>query len=199
MILITGVVLLIGVIGFFVSRNPSFQQIMQKTGGSTAETSNVTPAVADTSMQASTIVERAEPWIEVVSSDNKTTYAVNDTITLSINGFSKGKDITGYDILLPIDTSMFEVVRITSTKPGFSIFEFDKGTHRTITGIKDVGTKDVTAFDSTPLVSVVLKAKKQGTSTIAVSEADGNEKTQFVDSEVNVLIPQKGGLQIVVQ
>lgn len=198
MILVTGIVILVGISGIVVSQNTNLQQIIKNSTGSSGAPTDNGQSPGENGMMASTIAERTQPWIEITSKEGKTTYMMNENITLKISGFSQGKDITGYDLVLPIDTTMFEVVSTTSVMPGFSIFEFDKGSYRTVTGIKDVGVQDVTAFDNTALVEIVLKPKKQGTSTIGFSE-QGKEKTQFVDSEVNVIVPQGGSLQVEVQ
>lgn len=198
MIFITVIVILIAIGGFVVSRNENLQQVIKNTVPSSETTSQNPNSTGYVAPSASVIENRELPWVEIVQA-NQGGASVNQPLNLIVRASSGGKDITGYDVLLAIDPAQFKVESITSQLEGFSILQFEKGTHVTITGIKDLGANDPTIFSETPLLSVVLTPIKQGDSTVSVLLEQEKEKTMLVDTEVNAITPQVGSLTVSVQ
>jgi len=91
------------------------------------------------------------------------------------------------------------VISVSSKSDAFQIFSFDKGTHSSVTGIKNIQVTEPTIFDETPLVSIILRPKMKGEGLLTVTSTKDKEKTQFVDNEVNVIIPQIGSVFITVK
>lgn len=197
MIFITVVVILIAIGGFIVSRNENLQQVIKNTvpsnnpSGDTTTASYVAPPV-------SSIANRELPWVEITSANGQSV-SQNQELVLMVNASSAGKDITGYDVLLAIDPNQFEVQSITSEVAGFSILQFEKGTHVAITGIKELGQNNPSIFNETPLLKITVKPVKRGEATVSVLLEQENEKTMLVDTEVNPITPQVGSLKVNVQ
>jgi len=190
MIFITITVLLIALGGYIVLTNAELKVRMQEA------LHLVTPKTAPNTNKetlelfASDITDRSLPWVEVTSPD--TDASVGQEVAVTINAFSGGKDITGYDLLIGIDPAQFEVVSITSELPSFQIQTFDRGMYHAVTGIKNLQSQDPTLFNDTPLVKVVIKPKTTGEGVVTVLSTKGQERTQLVDKDVVIIEPQVG-------
>lgn len=197
MIFITVVVLLIALGGYIVLSNQNLKVHVQKALKLIPASTEENREIADIDLFVSEIEDRTIPWIEVRS--DKESASIGETVTVTMYGFSGGKDITGYDALIGIDPEAFEVISLESATPGFQIFKFDKGMYYSVTGIKDVQMKDATVFDDTALLTVMLKPKKTGENVVTILTSKDNEKTKFVDKDVQVLTPQIGSVFISVK
>lgn len=188
MIIITVVVILIAIGGIMISRNENLQQTIKRTlqgdkSGGTTSTGQPIPM-----LEVSSIESRDRAWLEVIP--EKTTYSQNENVKLAINGFSEGHDITGYDILVTLDSEMFDLVGVSTEIPGFTVFPFNNGQYIAITAIKDIGENEPSVFDNTKMLTIELKPKKKGQGIISVAVSNDKEKTQLVDTNVQVLVPQ---------
>lgn len=197
MIFITIVVLLIAVGGYIVLSNQSLKVQVQKALKLVPSTPEKNTEMNELDLFISEIQDRTIPWIEARA--DKESVAVGEEVTVTLYGFSGGKDITGYDVLIGIDPEMFEVVSIETASPVFQIFQFDKGLYYSVTGIKDVQVQDATIFDDTALVNVVLKAKQKGENVVTILTSKDKEQTKFVDNDVQVLTPQIGSMFVTVE
>ncbi|CAN5242598.1 hypothetical protein BH09PAT2_BH09PAT2_07820 [soil metagenome] len=201
MVLITVVVLLVAIGGILVSQRENLQQILKGT-----KPAAVTPKYPVTTgttaspieIPSSKIADRQVPWLEVSSADG-TKLAVGETKTLYIKGTTGDRDVTGYDMLIAYDTSKIEVQSITSALTDYQIFKFDRGNHTTVTGIKNFQKREPIMFNNVNILQVVVKAKQQGKTVVSLHKNDGQEKTQIVDSEVKVIEPQIGSLELTIQ
>lgn len=197
MILITGIVALIAIGGFFILRNENLQQVIKNTVPSTTTPSEDVTTSSYVAPPVSTIASRDNPWVEI--SADTTSISQNKPFTFTVRASSAGKDITGYDILLAIDPNEFQIQSITSEVASFSILQFEKGTHVTVTGIKALGQNDPSIFNDTAILKVTVNPMKRGASTLSVLLTQGNEKTMLVDTEVIPITPQVGSLQVEVK
>ncbi len=198
MILITGIVIFIAIGGFLVARNENLQQVIKNTlpvSNNPSEESGISNYVAP---QASAIANREVPWVEITA-ENGTEASLNQPFTFIVKASSGGKDITGYDVLLAIDPNQFEIQSISSEVPSFSILQFEKGTHVSVTGIKELGQNEPTIFNDTPILKVTVKPIKREATTISVLLEQDKEKTMLVDTEVNPITPQVGSLEVEVK
>lgn len=198
MIFITVIVVLIAIGGFWISRNENLQQVIKNT----IPSSNVPEADSNRSSYvapvASTIANREIPWVDIVQSDTGMP-TLNQPTTFTVRASSGGKDIAGYDILLAIDPNLFEIQSITSAFPSFSILQFERGTHITVNGLKDIGKNDPVILNETALITVTVKPIKKGKTTVSVLLQQDLEKTMLVDTEVTPITPQVGSLEIEVK
>ncbi|HRN70475.1 MAG TPA: hypothetical protein PLS49_04785, partial [Candidatus Woesebacteria bacterium] len=113
-----------------------------------------------------------------------------------VKGFSEGRDITGYDLLITVDPEMFELESVSTAIPGFTVFPFNNGEYIAITAIKDIGQNDPTILDGTDMLTMEFKAKKKGKGIISGVVENDKEKTQLVDVDVQVLSPQIGSAEV---
>ncbi|MFA9289372.1 MAG: hypothetical protein ACEQSA_05865 [Weeksellaceae bacterium] len=199
MIVITLIVILVGIGGAVVLSNNLLKSKMKEEinltpTGTSATTENETQTVP----VVEPIANRAQPWVEIVQSTQQPA-VVGQDLTLDVVASSTGKDITGYDVLIYIDRTMFDIVSVTSDLPNFSIYQFDKKTHLTVTGIKDLQDRTQSIFDNTILLKVVVRPKQVGSGTVSLYKSEGKEKTQLVDAQVTVIEPQIGSSQISIQ
>lgn len=205
MILITIVVLLVAVGGILVSQRENLQQILKgntDTIDNTGATQNA-PATTGAQVQpvevpSSSIQDRQVAWLEV-SADGGNQLSVGETKTLYIRGNSGERDVTGYDMLIAYDTSMLEIQSVTSALTDYEIFKFDRGNHMTITGIKNFQKREPVTFSDSTILEIVVKAKKNGATVVSLNQTAGQEKTQLVDADVNVIEPQIGSIQLEIQ
>lgn len=201
MIFITLVVLLVAVGGILVSQRENLQQILKgKTEEPISENKPAgkvqVPQAID--VPTSTIKDRQVPWLEIVSMDGSA-LPVGGSKTLYVKGTSDNRDITGYDMLIAYDPTALEIVSAKSAMQDYEIFKFDRGDHMTITGIKNFQKREPVTFNGGNLLEIVVKAKKQGNTVVSLNSTMGQEKTQLVDSEVKVIEPQIGSIQLEVQ
>lgn len=197
MTFITIVVLLIALGGYIVLSNQNLKVQVQKTLKLVPSNPEKNTEFNDIDFFVSEIQDRAIPWVEV-RVDQKNV-SLGEEVKVILYGFSGGKDISGYDILIGLDPEVFEVVSIISELPGFQIFQFDKGMYYSVTGIKDIQKKDPTVFEDTPLISVILKPKQKGEHVVTLLSSKDKEQTQFVDNDVQVLKPQIGSVFLTVK
>lgn len=193
MIIITVIVVLIAIGGFVISQNENLQQTMKRTlmGQSGGETTTGQPIPL---LEISSIESRERSWIELVPSS--TTYTEAQNVIVNVKGFSEGRDITGYDLLVTLDPELFDLVGVSTAIPGFTIFPFNNGQYVAITAIKDIGSEEPTILDNTDMLTIELKPKKKGTGIISVALENEKEKTQLVDTDVQVIVPQIGSAQV---
>ena len=196
MILVTVMVILLGIGGYMIVSNPALKnQVKEKLNLMQGGEETITDT-EELSLLASVITDRNSPWMEVTSTG---VTKKGQPVQITVQAFSAGKEIVGYDMLLGIDTEVFTVVSVTSKAPGFQIFDFDKGAYRSVTGIKDLQAAEKTQFNNTQLVVVELMPKRSGKSVITILSTKGQEKSQFVyeeGAEVRSVVPQIGSLEL---
>ena len=118
------------------------------------------------------------------------THAVDETFTVQLKANSQGADVNGYDLLLPYDKASMEIVSVKSTLPTFQIYQFDRGSYYSITGIKLLSAKGPTVFNNDPILEFTLKGKKKGTYYVEIMPERGKEVSKFVDKDVKIIKPQ---------
>lgn len=193
MIIITVVVILIAIGGLIISQNENLQQTMKRTltGGQGGETTTGQPIPL---LEVSSIESRDRAWVEIVPAADS--YSLEDIVQLKVKGFSEGRDISGYDLLITLDPEIFELESVSTSIPGFTVFPFDNGQYIAITAIKDLGQNEPTILNETDMLTIELKPKKKGTGVVSVALENEKEKTQLVDVDVQVLIPQVGSAEV---
>lgn len=204
MIIITVGVLLLGLAGYFASKNENIQTVLKNKinfpgAPSKTRTGTKTGGVGNTGSPNTMVRNEGGTSVEIIPVTQKASYAVNENITLKVKGSSNGRDITGFDILVMFDKSVFDVVSTASLADGFTIFANNSRDHLTVTGIKDIGKQEDTVFNGNDLIQVVLKPKTSGTFKVEILENSGKEKTQLVDRDVNAYTPKLSEYTVTVQ
>jgi hypothetical protein len=176
-----------------LSNNEVKKQLQLATGMITAVPEQIT-AEEEPLLTPAVIQSRTSPWLEL-KSDNLN-YKVGDEVMITLNGYSGGKDIVGYDILIGADSVAWETVSIDSAISDFLTRKFDRGNFQSVTGIKDIKSKDPKVLDNTPVLFLKMKPKISGQLTVSVFKNQGPEQTKFVDADVNVIEPQIGSITV---
>lgn len=194
MIIITVAIVIIAIFGFVISKSQHLQQVMKRSlaGESAIEQGSTNQGKAN--ILTSSIASRERAWLEVVP--EKLSYSKDETVVVFIKAFSEGKDITGYDMLIKVDPELFNLKSASSAISGFTVLPFEKGSYIAITAIKDIGQTGQSILNNTNVLKLEFSPKKQGESTISISLNEGKEKTQLIDTDVNVIIPQIGSSKI---
>jgi len=196
-VFITVLILALAGGGFLVLSQDRFTAQLKNTV-SPAPAQNVEQAstqATEYEMLASEIQDRTLPWIEL-KAEGAETARVGQEIMISVQGFTGQRDVTGYDVLFGIDPAQFEVVSITSELPDFKVQSFNRDTYHSVTGIKDLQSKDKTLLSGNSILKLIIKPLKAGQGVVSIMSTKGMEKTQFVDSEVEVMEPQVGSVII---
>lgn len=199
MILVTVLVILLGIGGYVIVSNPVLKNQVKQKLNLMQPGEELLTDTEELSLFTSEITDRMSPWMEVKSPE---TAKVGEPIQVAIHGFSADKEIVGYDMLLGVDTEVFTVVSVTSKAPGFQIFDFDKTTYHSVTGIKDLQTTANTQFNDAELVVVELMPIRAGKSVVTVLSTNGQEKSQFVyedGDEIRSVVPQIGSVQLEIE
>ncbi|MDA1316863.1 MAG: hypothetical protein O3B87_02445 [bacterium] len=198
MILVTVIVILLGIGGYIIATNPQLKEQVKMKLNLMQPTEEDITDIEDLSLLTSVITDRTSPWMEV-KTPGPATATVGKPIEISVHGFSADKDIVGYDMLLGIDTEVFDIVSVTSKAPGFQIFDFDKGSFHPVTGIKDLQATESTVFNDTVLITVELLPKQAGKSVVTILSSKDQEKSQYVYEEgadVRSIVPQIGSVEL---
>lgn len=190
MIFITITVLLIALGGYIVLTNEGLKARMQEALHLVSPKTEPNTNKETLELFASEITDRSQPWVEVKAPESDA--SVGEAVEVTVNAYSAGKDITGYDLLIGIDPNQYDIMSITSELESFQIQAFDRGMYQAVTGIKNLQAQDPTLFNDTPLVKVVLKPKTTGEGVITVLSTKGQERTQLVDKDVVIIEPQVG-------
>lgn len=192
MIVITALVILLLIGGVYILRdnqlrslvNPSFNLPFGQQGQSATDSQ-------DNDIPLYTIDDESQAWLKV-QVDESLEPVVGAPLAVTLTGNSQGADISGYDILFGYDPAIIEVVSVESLHPDFQIFTFDKDTHTTITGVKNLQQTATTVFQGEELLRITVQPKEKVNTPLTVYTERGNERTQFVDSNVQVIVPQIG-------
>lgn len=196
MIVITVIVLLVALGGYFALSNPAIKGRMQEALNLKEPQLEENTSQETLQLFTSEIQNREVPWVEVIAPQQA---GVGEEITVTIQAFSGGKDISGYDILLGIDPAQFEVVSINSVSADFQIQTFDRGIYQAVTGYKNLQVQAPSIFESTPMLSLTLKPKISGAGLVTILGTKDQERTQLIDADVNVIEPQVGSATVMVQ
>lgn len=191
MVIVTVLVILVGITIYFISsRINIFNALTGK--------SNPGSLFTKIEKNNSTVpFDPSKAWIEVTAPSQ--TGTVNQPVTIILKGFSDGKDVNGYDILFGYNPADFDIVSAESMLPSFQIFKFTKKDHVTFTGVKSLTEKNSTVLDNTELLKITVKPKRKAALSFTVLPASGKEKTKFVDSQVQAIVPQVKSVKVAIE
>lgn len=194
MIFVTIIVLLIAALGYAVLSNPELKAQAKRAINLSPIKIASNSNTDEIDMLVTEVKDRKIPWLEMRSL--KSSVNSGEEFTIGVYGFSGGRDVVGFDILIGIDQNAFEVKSITSQLSDYIVRDFNRESYFSITGIKNPQKNDVTILDNTALLTVVLKAKQKGESMVTLLASEGNERTKYVDNNVAILTPQLGSVLI---
>ncbi|MCA9372349.1 hypothetical protein KC726_05655 [Candidatus Woesebacteria bacterium] len=196
MIIISTLIFFVALGAIFLFRNQSANQQLQ-TLTNTLQNRNTTEILP--TITTPKIVDMNEPWVRVKKGDSLDFVKAGDQVTFIVEAFSKDADIAGFDILLKNDEAL-DIVSVSSLLSDFTVQTFPSDTHTTVTGYKDLQSKQSTVFNNTAILSVVAKAKQSGEASLIIESLIGKEKTQFIEnnSEATAIYPQNEGVSVTV-
>jgi hypothetical protein len=186
------IVLLAGVI-IFINRQSRLQT--EKEGVNTQEELKLQPTTES-------VVKTAEKGTLTLSvKEPKTFFSVGDTVTLVVTANSDGKPITGYDVVIPFDSTIVSYKGSTSLKTEYQIFGNAKNGKAYITGIKQLSVTEPIVFTTIPITEITFSLIKSGTITFTPEFSASSNKTDsnlITDTTAEVLGSTKG-VRIVVK
>lgn len=191
MVVVTVIVILVGLAIYFISARTNLFTALtgnSKSGGLFTKTEKDNSTVP---------FDPSKAWIEVTSESE--TGTVNQPITIILKGFSDGKDVNGYDILFGYNSADFDIVSAESMLPSFQIFKFTKKDHVTFTGVKSLTEKNSTVLNNTELLKITVRPKKKASLNFTILPSSGKEKTKFVDSQVQAIVPQVKSVKVAIE
>lgn len=193
MVVVTVVVMLLGITIYFInSRMNIFNALTNGKG-----ISNTFTKIKGNGISNPEPFNPKKSWVEITSDSPKA--PLNNELTLTIKGFSEGKDINGYDILFASSSTDFDILSAESLLPNFQIFQFKKKDHITITSVKSLNAQGQTILNATPFLKIKVQPKKKSTITFTILPISGREKTKFVDSKVQPQTPQVKSVQVAIE
>lgn len=113
-----------------------------------------------------------------------------------INLIATSKDtVAGYDAILSYDESAFERQSVQNKADSFRIFTYNRGSHVSLSGTKNLQVSEPVRFADTPLLAFTFVAKKKGTYIFSL-KAVGNESSKLVNESAQVSYPETSDLRL---
>ena len=179
MLLILAFVLLVAsIVGYFMSRQ------MQPNQNSAKTQTEISPSVAPT------LIPYPVKGLFVLKEQSGLKSAkVGDSIVIDLIATSSTDTVAGYDAILSYDENVFERQSIQNKLDTFRIFTYNRGSHVSISGTKNLQTTEPIRFKDTVVLSFTFKAKQKGAYTFSLS-AVGNESSKLVNESAQVTYPE---------
>ncbi len=135
----------------------------------------------------------------MLANAGKSTYEVGDEIILTVAADSNGSDINGFDALLGYDPEKLEVVSAESAKKEFQLFTFKNPTYLSLTATKLLTVNAPAVFTGDILITVKMKAKASGKTSVELMGIQGHEKSKLVDNKAEIIIPALNAIELEIQ
>lgn len=168
----------------------------------------ISAAEEQSKTEESVIDDPSEPYIRI---DGPETAQVDQEVTLSIVANSQGINVSGYDILMTLEEDEYEIVQAIPPSKDFQIFEHNRNSYYSVTGIKRLDLGAI-AFEDTEILRITLLPKQPGELLFNIIQERGLEKTQFTEDKdftddevaseelsVNQFVPQIQSLTLEIQ
>lgn len=180
--IIIALLVLIAVTGFLLYLKGSQKRVTTTEG--------ITPSVVPTERPATGM-------FELTASETEPT--VGQPTKVTVRASSDGKDVVGYDVILPLSPTEIKDVSVKSLVPDFQIFTNENEDYLAVTGIKGLTSKNVNVLSETPLIEITFTPLKAGTLSVFLFEEKGREVTKFVDTDTKLYYPTLTSLDLVVR
>lgn len=127
-------------------------------------------------------------------------YTVSDTVMVDLEGQSQGKNIVGYDVIIYYDPLSFEFIEAKSSLSDFKIYSYNRGNYLLLTAVKSLDSQTPTilgaADKNQPMASVSFKPKKTGKFNFSLRQSAGQDVTDLVTDQTEVLMPMLTDLSV---
>lgn len=168
------------VIGLFSKKNPK----LTETGN------NLSPT--------QTITEKGSLILK--TKDNKTSYSLNETITLVVYADSNQKPITGYDVVLNYDQGLALYKGKTNLEERYQVFDQAKANKIFLTGVKNPIIKDLIVLTNTPIVELSFQPQKAGNINFNLDFQPGSKTdSNLIDNANQEVLGKAEGLTLTVK
>ncbi len=137
-------------------------------------------------------------WMKLTSTTGATQFAQTDQVSLQVSASSSMHDIVGYDALISFDPEFFDIVSTKTLNTNFEVVPFNKTGMISITGTKIPSYSGQLMLNGDNLLSITLKPKKKGTTTVSIQSMAGPERTKMVDTSSAVLLPQLSPITVAI-
>lgn len=132
-------------------------------------------------------------------------YKIGEVVNLTLIANSAGKKIVGYDAILFYDPLAFEFMEVKTVLPDFQIKSYARGGRLFLTAFQSTSYVNSPIFggekktETDKIAGLSFKAKKTGLLNIDLLSSSGNEKTDFVSDQTEVLNPELAGATVSVK
>lgn len=109
-----------------------------------------------------------------------------------------GKRISGFDIVFIYNPDYLEFLRVENKNDNFKVQTFKQTGKIILTGYV-LPDKDSVSFEGYTALEILFKSKAKGNSKIVIEPFIGKDKTQFVSETSEVIIPQVGMMEIIIE
>lgn len=148
--------------------------------------------------KVNTQIDESEGKISLQSDIPNNTIAISTQFSLDLVADSKTKNVVGYDVVLSYDPLAFEFVKVDSLLSDYKIYSYKKDGYITLTATKDLQSP-ASSFSDSKIAKLYLKPTKAGKYTFALKSVNGNEKTDFITDETEILRPSINDLLVSVE
>jgi len=121
---------------------------------------------------------------------------LGESFTINVLADSKSTDIVGYDLLIDVDVSKVEIGNMDSILTDFSLYKTIIAGKISITGVKKLNSNSVNILNNQPILSLTLKPKVKGNSTISIVKERGREVTEMIDKTTKIYYPEVSSINI---
>jgi hypothetical protein len=182
--------------GLFVGMDSKKQQSATTNEGA----STTTKEDVATLKQENMVIPTVPPTVGALSLTSAASYALTDNVTLNLEGQSFGKNIVGYDTIIYYDPLSFEFIESKSNLADFKIYSYNRGNYLLLTAVKSLDSQTPTVLGSEtgnqPMASIVFKPKKIGKSNFSLRQSAGQDVTDLVTDQTEVLNPALSDLSV---
>ncbi len=136
------------------------------------------------------IVEKKTAFFKIRTENNLLRSAKDNDLSLLIEADSDNKDISGADIILLYDKNSFQLVRVEEEDKDFNLVSLPKEGCVIFTLNKLLQKKTPAIWKEKLLAKVIFKPLKTGRFLFSIKSSLGKEKTQMVDVNNQIIIPE---------
>lgn len=129
-------------------------------------------------------------WMKMSKVGTMSSYSVGQDIELIVHADSDINPIAGYDLLFLYDPASLSVVKVSSADETFDVFTFNNSNYASVTGTKKLSINSQSPLTNSKLLSITVRAKKAGMTSVSIAPKLGPERTKMVDNQAQIIVPQ---------
>lgn len=134
--------------------------------------------------------------VNLVLADGTISTTINNEIQIDVIADSIENNISGYDLALAYDPTVFEFVRATSGLGDFKIYTYKKNNYLSVLGTKSPLSQTSSVFSQTKVATLFFKPIKTGNYSLSLKSLIDVDKTDLVTDKTGILNPKLNDLEI---